>query len=109
MNPLSGRRKHNTPETNVYPDRVIIINPISPLCGKSVTVRKAQRLRPDYVELSVDHPDGGFLALPLADTLPVSEELDVSKSIDDQMSCLRSLLRLAELVYVRLTGIEQQR
>lgn len=105
MNPSSRYWEQTTAEPNTF-KQAIIINPIHPLYGKHVTVRKMQRLRPDYVDVSVDHPDGGGIAVPLTDLIPATEEFfDVAALNADQANIfeLKNLLCLAKLIHVRLT------
>jgi len=52
---------------------VTITNPIHPLFGQSVTVRKIRRLGAT-LQISVNHPDGGSFALPASETSLTSQE-----------------------------------
>lgn len=106
MQQTSGRYKYKTVEPNDH--RVIIVNPIHPLHKQQVTVRKIQHLRSDYVEVTVDHPDGGCVSLPLTDLISTTEAIEIDDSTINQSSFfdLKNLLRLAKLIDVKLTRLK---
>lgn len=80
-----------------------ITNPIHPLYGQSLLVRKVRQLQ-DYRSISLDHPDGGSLSLPASDTSLVTPPEMVVAQDHVRLFTPDRLLQLAEHSVVRITG-----
>lgn len=97
------RSREDTPQG--YFNNITITNPIHPLYGQSLSVRHVRRLQGsnEFLQLIVNHPDGGYFSVSLADINLPCERLNSNPiSLFD----IEKLLQLAQIISVASTGFD---
>lgn len=97
-----GRYKQTAHQPNHSSGSVTITNPIHPLFGQSLSVRKIRRLGAT-LQISLNHPDGGSFSLPACET---SLERNVCPNPSDGKALLavHQLLALIDWIAVHASN-----